>query len=59
MRAASLLGRPRRVRNPLHLAVAAAYATHPERFVGRPPEPPEIPSASWINPPQNTEAITR
>jgi putative transposase len=37
----------------------AAYAAHPERFVSRPPQPPEIPASSWINPPQNTEAPTR
>ena len=28
-----------------------AYATHPERFVRRPPTPPELPTAVWINPP--------
>lgn len=29
----------------------AAYAAHPERFVGKPPEPPKVPRAAWINPP--------
>jgi transposase InsO family protein len=28
-----------------------AYANHPERFVLRPPQPPPLPSAVWINPP--------
>ena len=28
------------------------YATHPERFVKGPPQPPELPSAVWINPPR-------
>jgi len=28
-----------------------AYARHPERFVRRPPSPPALPSAAWINPP--------
>jgi putative transposase len=28
-----------------------AYATHPERFVGGRPVPPEVPTAVWINPP--------
>jgi putative ABC transport system substrate-binding protein len=31
--------------------LAAAYAAHPERFVRRPPEPLEPPTAAWINPP--------
>ena len=29
----------------------AAYARHPERFVLRPPRPPILPEAAWINPP--------
>jgi putative transposase len=29
----------------------AAYAAHPERFVNRPPVPPALPTAAWINPP--------
>ncbi len=28
-----------------------AYARHPERFVRRPPQPPRLPEAAWINPP--------
>ena len=28
-----------------------AYGHHPERFVRRPPSPPVLPSAAWINPP--------
>ncbi len=31
----------------------AAYAAHPERFVGRPPSVPRPPEAVWINPPQD------
>jgi len=31
--------------------LAAAYAAHPERFVRRPPAPPALPAAVWINPP--------
>lgn len=30
----------------------AAYAAHPERFVGGRPTPPVVPTAVWINPPQ-------
>jgi putative transposase len=29
-----------------------AYATHPERFVRKPPQPPRLPVAAWINKPQ-------
>ena len=36
----------------------AAYAAHPERFVRKPPEPPKLPTASWINPPDPTEETT-
>jgi len=28
-----------------------AYARHPERFVRKPPRPPILPEAAWINPP--------
>ncbi len=33
----------------------AAYAAHPERFVRRPPAPPAVPTAVWINPPTKPE----
>ena len=33
----------------------AAYAAHPERFVHRPPTPPVVPGAVWINPPTRKE----
>jgi putative transposase len=46
------------VRQQRAATLNAAYAAHPERFVTRPPEPPEIPASSSINPPQNTEATT-
>ena len=38
--------RPRRV-------LDAAYAAHPERFVRKPPVPPELPTAAWINKPRH------
>ena len=31
--------------------LATAYAATPERFVRRPPTPPALPTAAWINPP--------
>ena len=30
----------------------AAYARNPERFVRKPPAPPELPTAAWINKPE-------
>jgi putative transposase len=36
-----------------------AYLARPERFTRHPPQPPGLPSHSWINPPQKTEAITQ
>jgi len=38
--------------------LAAAYATHPERFVAGAPRPPARPTAVWINPPPITAAST-
>jgi putative transposase len=35
----------------------AAYQRHPERFVRKPPAPPELPTAAWINTPADTEAV--
>lgn len=32
--------------------LSAAYELHPERFVRKPPAPPQLPSAVWINPPK-------
>ena len=34
----------------------AAYARNPERFVRRPPVPPALPTAAWINKPDTKEA---
>ena len=33
----------------------AAYQQHPERFVNRPPVPPALPTAAWINKPEEKE----
>ena len=35
--------------------LAEAYERTPERFVRRPPTPPELPTAAWINKPTNEE----
>lgn len=37
---------------PRREILAAAYATNPERFVHRAPQPAEPPQAAWINPPK-------
>ncbi|MGB8465106.1 MAG: IS3 family transposase [Terrimicrobiaceae bacterium] len=37
----------------------AAYAAHPERFVSKPPRPPELPTETWINRPDNTQEATQ
>jgi putative transposase len=34
----------------------AAYAATPDRFVNQPPRPPALPTAAWINKPDNEEA---
>jgi putative transposase len=34
------------------LTLSEAHLAHPERFVRKPPEPPALPGAVWINPPQ-------
>ena len=36
--------------------VEAAYARNPERFVRKPPAPPELPTAAWINKPKEVTA---
>jgi putative transposase len=35
-----------------------AYAAHPERFVRKPPQPPKLPSTTWINRPDQPEENT-
>lgn len=32
--------------------LSQAYASHPERFVNKPPTPTPVPTAAWINPPK-------
>jgi putative transposase len=47
------------VQNRRAQVLDAAYQAHPERFVRKPPAPPELPGTSWINPPQEKEAATQ
>ena len=44
------------VREKRKQVLAAAYAAHPERFVKGTPQPAELPSAVWINPPEKKTA---
>jgi putative transposase len=49
---------PRRAKN-IHEErarfLAQAYERTPERFVARPPRPPALPTAAWINKPDPDE----
>jgi putative transposase len=38
------------------IVLDAAYALRPERFVRKPPAPPELPTAAWINKPKEVAA---
>jgi putative transposase len=45
-------GRASAMRDARQQVLSAAYAAHPERFVRKPPQPPRLPHAVWINPPK-------
>jgi putative transposase len=44
-------GRAQEIHDERSRVLAAAYARTPERFVARPPRPPALPTAAWINKP--------
>jgi putative transposase len=44
-------GRAEQVINARAQVLEGAYAAHPERFVGKPPQPPRLPEQVWINKP--------
>lgn len=48
-------GRAEAVRAARRDVLGLAYAAHPERFVRKPPEPPKLPAAAWINKPTHTD----
>ena len=48
-------GRARQVQQQRQRVLDAAYAAHPERFVNKRPQPPVVPTAAWINPPENKQ----
>jgi putative transposase len=51
-------GRAEQVRAQRALVLDAAYITHPERFVHKPPTPPALPTVAWINQPEDTPGTT-
>ena len=49
-------GRASALRDARQRVLMTAYAAHPERFVRKPPQPPVLPHAVWINPPKEQSA---
>jgi putative transposase len=52
-------GRAELVRTHRAEVLDAAYAAHPERFVRKPPVPPALPTAAWINQPKEEPTTTQ
>jgi putative transposase len=52
-------GRAATIRQQRAVVLDAAYAEHPERFVRKPPQPPALPTAAWINKPQEDAPTTQ
>ena len=48
-------GRAKDIHDKRACVLAQAYERTPERFVARPPRPPELPTAAWINKPDTKE----
>ena len=44
-------GRAAQIINARGVVLDGAFVAHPERFVGKPPEPPRLPEQAWINKP--------
>jgi len=49
-------GRAQEIHDERARVLTQAYAHTPERFVARPPRPPALPKAAWINKPDTEEA---
>jgi putative transposase len=45
------LGRAAQIMTAWAAVLDGVYAAHPERFVGKPPQPPRLPEQVWINQP--------
>jgi putative transposase len=52
-------GRAEAVRDKRAIVLNDAYAIHPERFVRKPPQPPALPTAVWINQPEEGPTTTQ
>jgi putative transposase len=48
-------GRAKSIHEDRARVLASAYSRTPERFVRRPPRPPALPTAAWINKPETKE----
>jgi len=51
-------GTANQIRQQRATTLTAAYLKHPERFVSKPPEPPQISHTVWINKPEMETATT-
>jgi putative transposase len=51
-------GEDREIYERRQVVLLEAYRAHPERFVGNPPQPPNLPGAVWINPPASVQSAT-
>jgi putative transposase len=52
-------GRAAAIRQQRAVVLDTAYTEHPERFVRKPPQPPALPTAVWINKPEEHPATTQ
>lgn len=52
-------GTAAQIRAQRGVVLTAAYHAHPERFVRQPPQPPALPTSSWINPPDQTQSTAQ
>ena len=52
-------GTATQIRQQRGIVLTAAYHAHPERFVRKPPQPPALPTSSWINPPDQKDTTAQ
>jgi putative transposase len=49
-------GQARVIQEGRQKTLSAVYAKNPQRFVRKPPQPPQLPDTAWINPPEKKNA---